>query len=236
LTIGKCRAPIILTKSFAVLEIVMLRLWPFAPAFVVLLGAIIVADGSFWAGFRQSNFNAEIRTKNEQIATSQQENIRILKGSDFFHFLVSLSPNTDGKFPLMSLNRSDLPVYDVYLNIRSHVDLPFDTPAHQAEAMHYILNPDRVELGTVPPGAKQTNVFLAPGYYQIDIRTRYAKYTEMLKFGPFGGTMGQSYIISDYTGETFEKQTSPDGFPKYITIRNLSEPKVTFVGEIFRLA
>jgi hypothetical protein len=192
----------------------MLRLWPFAPAFVVLFGAIIVAVGGFWSGFRQSNFNAEIRAKNEQITALQQENIRTLKGSDFCHFMIVLSPTTDGKFPLVSINRSDLPVYDVYLNIRSHVDFPFDTPEHQAEAMRYMLNPDRVELGTVPPGAKQTSVFLPPGYYQIDIRTRYAKYTEMLKFGPFGSAVGQSYVIADYKGTVFEKQTSPDGFPK----------------------
>ena len=114
----------------------------------------------------------------------------------------------------MSINRSDLPVYDVYLIIKSHVDLPFDTPEHQAEAMHYLLNPERFELGTVPPGAKQTNVFLAPGYYQIDIRTRYVKYTEMLKFGPFGNSIGQSYSVSDYTGKVVEKQTSPEDFPK----------------------
>jgi hypothetical protein len=63
----------------------MLRLWSsFAPAFVVFFGAIIVAVGSFWAAYRQSNFSAEIRAKNEQIATLQQENIRILKGADFF--------------------------------------------------------------------------------------------------------------------------------------------------------
>jgi hypothetical protein len=163
----------------------MLRLWPFLPAFVVLFGAILVAGGSFWAGFRQSNFNAEIRAKNEQITALQQENIRTLRGADFFYFIVVLRPNANGLFPLMSVNRSDLPVYDVYLNIRSHVDLPFDTPAHQAEAMHYMLNPERVEIGTVPPGGKDTRIFLAPEYYQIDIRTRYMKYTEMLKFGPF---------------------------------------------------
>jgi hypothetical protein len=63
----------------------------------------------------------------------------------------------EGQFPLVSINKSALPVYDVYLNIRSHVDLPFDTPAHEAEAWHYITNPDHVEIGTVPPGAKDTN-------------------------------------------------------------------------------
>jgi hypothetical protein len=193
----------------------MLRLWPFAPAFVVLVGAILVAGGSFWAGFRQSNFNAEIRAKNEQITTLQQENIRILKGADFFHLGISFSNPTTGTsvFPLMSINLSSLPIYDVYLNIRSHVDLPFDT-AHEAEAMHYILNPDRVEIGTVPVGVKQTTIVLAPGYYQIDIRTRYAKYTEMLKFGPFGSTIGQSYIVNDYTGKILVKHTTPDGYPK----------------------
>jgi hypothetical protein len=148
----------------------MLRLWPFAPAFVVLGGALIVTGGSFWASFRQSNFNAEIRLKNEQIATLQQENIRILKGSDLVFFMIELSPNNEGQFPLVSINKSDLPVYDVYLNIRSHVGLPFDTPAHEAEAWHYITNSDHVEIGTVPPGAKDTNIFLPP---QIDIRTRW---------------------------------------------------------------
>ena len=192
----------------------MLRLWAFAPALVVFLGAVLVAGGSFWAAFRQSAFNAAITSKNDEITKLQQDNIKILKESDFFHFMVLLSPNNDGKYPLMSINRSDLPIYDVYLNIKSHVDLPLDTPEHQAEAMHYMLNPDRVELGTVPPGTKQTTVFLPPGYYQLDIRTRYAKYTEMLKFGSFGGETGQSYVISDYTGKVFEKQTSPDGFPK----------------------
>jgi hypothetical protein len=80
--------------------------------------------------------------------------------------------------------------------------------------MHYMLNPERVEIGDVPPGAKQTNTFLAPGYYQIDIRTRYARYTEMPKFSPFGTVIGQSFIISDFTGKIFDKQTSPDGFSK----------------------
>jgi hypothetical protein len=125
----------------------MVRLWTFAPALVVLLGAILVAGGSFWAGFRQSNFNAEIRSKNEQITKLQQEDIRILRGSDFF-YLMAMEPNANGLSPLTSINRNNLPVYDVYLNIRSGVDLPFDTPANQAEGMHHLLNPDRVEMGT----------------------------------------------------------------------------------------
>jgi hypothetical protein len=127
--------------------------------------------------------------------------------------MIVYRPNANGQFPLMSVNQSDLPVFDVHLVIRSHVDLPWDTPAHQAEAMHYMLNPVQINVGTVLHGM-HTITFLEPGYYQIDTLTRYAKYTEMLKFGTFENGNGQSYIISDFTGKIFEKQTSPDGFPK----------------------
>jgi hypothetical protein len=160
----------------------MTRLLAFAPALIVFLGAVLVAGGSFWAAFRQSAFNAAIAEKNEEIATLQQKNIRTLKGSDFFHFMVALQQNSKGEFRLMSVNRTDLPVYDVYLIIRSHVDLPWDTPEHQAQALHYLQNPMQVDVGTIPTGAKEI-MWLEPGYYQIDIRTRYAKYTEMIKFG-----------------------------------------------------
>jgi hypothetical protein len=191
----------------------MVRLWGFAPALVVLLGAVLVAGGSFWAAFRQSAFNAALAAKNEEIAKLQQENIHTLKGSDVFHFMVALQQNSKGEFRLMSVNRTDLPIYDVYLIIRSHVDLPLDTPEHQAEALDYLQNPKQVDVGTIPPGAKEI-MWLEPGYYQIDIRTRYAKYTEMIKFGIHENRAGQSYIIADYQGNTFEKQTSPEGFPK----------------------
>jgi hypothetical protein len=136
-----------------------------------------------------------------------------LKGSDLFHFMISWNPNQQGQLPLTSVNVSDLPVYDVYLIIRSHIDLPRDTPEHQARATYYIQNPLQVDVGTIPPGVKNI-LYLEPGYYQIDIRTRYLKYTEMLKFGQFKNSYGQSYIITDNKGNIFEKATSPDDFPK----------------------
>jgi hypothetical protein len=80
----------------------MLRLWAFAPAMVVFVGAVLVAGGSFWAAFRQSSFNATITAKNEEITKLQQENLRTVKGSDNFHFIVALSQNSKGEFPLMS--------------------------------------------------------------------------------------------------------------------------------------
>ncbi len=192
----------------------MLRLWQFTPAFVVFIGAILVAGGSLWAAFRQSNFNTEIKAENEQIQALQQENIKILRGADYLSFMISLEASSNGKFPLDLFNPGDLPVYDVSVNIRSHVDFPFDTPQHQVQGLYYVEHPDHFEIGTVPRGIKRTTIFLEPGYYQIGIRTRYTNLTEMLKFGQFGATLGQSCIVKDFCGKILEKQTSPDGFPK----------------------
>lgn len=191
----------------------MLRLWQFAPAIVVFLGALVVAGGSFWAAFRQSNFNADIRNKNEQIEKLQQENIRILKGSEYFHFTVS-APDANGSYRLMSVNSNDLPIYDVYLIIKRHVDMAMNTPEDQARAFNYMENPERVELGTVPRGVKQSTFALPPGHHQIDIRTRFSKFTQMLKFAPFENVIGQSYILIDNKGVIIDRHTSPDGFPK----------------------
>jgi hypothetical protein len=192
----------------------MLRLWTFLPAIILCAGAIIAALGALWAAYRQSDFNAEIRAKNEEIIRLQQANINALKGSNVCHFIATYAPDSNGRFPLMSINGNEDPIYDVYLIITSHVDASLDTPKHQAEALHYMTNPERIEIGTLPPGAKQTNVFLEPGYYQIDIRTRYNKLTQFLRFGPFKSGFGQSYIVSDLKGNISAKNTSPDGYPK----------------------
>ena len=62
----------------------MARLSPFFPALVVFVGAVVVALGGFWASWRQSNFNMEIREKNEQIARLQYENASMITGGDSF--------------------------------------------------------------------------------------------------------------------------------------------------------
>jgi hypothetical protein len=195
----------------------MLRFWPYAPALVVILGAFIAAVGSCWQAVRQSNFNAEIRSKNEQIITLQQENIHTVKGANLIYAMIMYEPNRDGQFPLYLVTdiwNSQLPVYDVDLLIRSHVDRRWDTFEHMIEAWDP-KNADHHRIGNVPPGATNTQVYLEPGYYQINIQTRYQLYIERLKFGPFGTAMGQSYIVTDFSGmKVFTKETSPDGFPK----------------------
>jgi hypothetical protein len=114
--------------------------------------------------------------------------------------------NPDG-FPIMSFNISKYPIFDVYLRIRSHVD------SHDPK---YILQePMQTELGTIPSGVKETNLRLPFGYYQIDIHTRYEKYTEMLKFMPFNGQIGVSYRVTDFHGgHVIVQETYPKGFSR----------------------
>ena len=62
------------------------RLSPFFPAIVVAFGALAVTFGGFWASFRQSNFNIELREKNEEIARLQRENASLITGGDSFAY------------------------------------------------------------------------------------------------------------------------------------------------------
>ncbi len=60
------------------------RIWPLLPAFVIAFGAIVVAIGGFWAAWRQSDFNANLNQKNEEIAQLQKENASAITGGDGF--------------------------------------------------------------------------------------------------------------------------------------------------------
>jgi hypothetical protein len=86
------------------------------------------------------------------------------KYGDFFCFLVIVNDVDKDGLRVVSLNKGHLPIYDVYIII-SNVDLPVDTPRRS------------IELGTIPSGVKEMNFHLPFGYYQIDIRTSFSKYT-----------------------------------------------------------
>jgi hypothetical protein len=62
------------------------RVSPFFPAMLVFVGALFVAAGGFWAAWRQSNFNMEIREKNEEIARLQGESRNAITGGDSFAY------------------------------------------------------------------------------------------------------------------------------------------------------
>jgi hypothetical protein len=62
----------------------MPNLSPFYPALLAFVGALLVAAGGFWASWRQSNFNAEIREKNAEIALLQQESANTITGGSSY--------------------------------------------------------------------------------------------------------------------------------------------------------
>lgn len=73
------------------------------------------------------------------------------------------------------------------------------------------MHPGHVELGNIPVGVKDTSLRLSPGYYQIDIRARGARLTEMLRFTPKPGSspdFEMSYVLAVSGGKVLEKYTS----------------------------
>jgi len=98
----------------------MLRLaWQFAPTILVFVGAVLVALGGLWASWRQSNFNAKLNQKNEEIIRLQHENVQAVTGGDsycFMEFMSASSPGRDIAFPVF-LHRGRFPIYDVSARI-----------------------------------------------------------------------------------------------------------------------
>jgi hypothetical protein len=166
-----------------------------------------------WRDELRATYTAAKGMKGDAVAISKsQTSMDVLRGSDFCVFMVVGPQHPSGKWPLMSVNHNCLPVYDVYMRIRGNVDAPFDSPEDMRKLLEYMSEVKQIELGTIPYGVKMFDIFLEPGHYQIDIRTRYGKYTEMLKFSPFNGDIGQSRIVRDLQGNMLDQLTLPDGY------------------------
>jgi hypothetical protein len=145
-------------------------------------------------------------TYNQQTALASLEN-EIRGGSGCYFVPLPAYVKSDG-FPIMVFNTSKYPIFDVYVIIRSHVDV--------INPKYILQEPMHIEVGNLPAGSvKETNFRLPFGYYQIDIRTRYEKYTEVLKFMPFNGQIGVSYRVTDVHngGHVIVQETYPNGFP-----------------------
>jgi hypothetical protein len=94
-------------------EQLMARLSPFFPAMVVFAGAVIVAIGGFWASYRQSNFNRDIRQKNEEIAQLQRENADAITGGDNYCFFTAERNTDDNGLYLVLRKAKTTPLFNV---------------------------------------------------------------------------------------------------------------------------
>lgn len=99
----------------------MARISPFFPAMLVFAGALLVAIGGFWASWRQSNFNSEIRRKNEEIARLQLENVNAITGGDSFAFAQFQIFDKQGKpIDAHTLWGGDLSLVPVFVHKRKY--------------------------------------------------------------------------------------------------------------------
>jgi hypothetical protein len=135
------------------------RLSPFYPALTVFFGAIVVALGGFWAAWRQSNFNSDIRQKNEEIARLQRENTSAITGGDSFCWMAFQMLTIDGNMPNAYSMPEDLllapffahvgkyPLYDVTARIVDTDLLPTNIQAAQSNGI----------VGNMTPGFGMTS-------------------------------------------------------------------------------
>ena len=189
-------------------------MWQYGPTAVVFIGAVIVAGGTFWSSWRQSNFNSELREKNEKIQQLQENALQYQMGASDLKIIVSHN-STNNKQELVIVNSNELPVYDVSISIIYNIDMNIDNAEQLDKLYSNIVNPDTYNLGNISgKNAKMTRIYVDPGKHQINVNTRNSKYAEILSFGFVNGVLGYSYSIRDLKGRVIDQETLPDDFPK----------------------
>jgi hypothetical protein len=155
-------------KGDAAGMLMLSRLWPLAPALVIAGGATLVALGGFWAAYRQSHFNAELRQKNEEIAR--------LTGGDGFCYIAFQIVDMNGQ----SVNANSMP--DDLMLIPNFI--------HQGPYPLYDVSANIVDIDAlgkdVTRAATPANVGnIAPGSYAKTIGIRISHHGKDLNFNIF---------------------------------------------------
>src|SRR5664279_1105941 len=90
-------------------------LWQFLPAILIVSGGALAAAGGFWQAVRQSNFNSELRRKNDKIIELQQESAGAITGGGSFAEMGLQVPDvTTGVVALpVFIHHGKFPLYDV---------------------------------------------------------------------------------------------------------------------------
>ena len=162
------------------------RLSPLLPGIVIFVGALCIAFGGIWAAVRQSNFNAELREKNDEITRLQRENADLIIGGDDAVVVSALygSPVPPGtRLPLVISNLgTTTPVRDVIIEILDRASLT---------------NVLTLQLGTVLPDEhlRRIDGQITAGDYAINIKTARGSFFERLTLRQRGDEINQSYYI-----------------------------------------
>ena len=118
-------------------------MWQFLPGTLVFVGAVLVATGTYWTAFPQSNFNAQLRQKNEEIISLQKDSVAASTGGDAFAIASFTMFDLHGRMPnandmpdelqlqIVLINKGRFPLYDVSVRF---TDL--DQKLNLQDAMH----------------------------------------------------------------------------------------------------
>jgi len=180
-------------------------MWPFAPAIVVGVGALIVAFGSLWQAVRQSNFNAELRAKNEQIISLQSG------GNSYFYFETT-KPSPTGEAHMLFSNTSikfigEYPLRDVQVNVIS--------PTGESHDLHYdTVRSDQMGKAILVP-TLQFRDDKPIQIFHIFINSSNASFSQQIRFVRVNDQWCRATHVSKY-GEQAPLYTwiEPDCFPQ----------------------
>jgi hypothetical protein len=190
----------------------MPNLSQFYPALTVFAGALLVALGGFWASYRQSNFTAEIRAKNEEISRLQHEGTNTITGGDSF-LEMGLLETGGGAMPAMFIHHGKYPLYDVTARI---VDLDASKPRGTAGYTQYSVN-----LGNIGPGQAlggKPVTMLSPGgdgsfSYNVFFAARNGGWTQQFRLRKKGSAWVQASLIKGLSDQKVLLRKISDGFP-----------------------
>ena len=84
--LGLIRHVFSIARKRSLLDLPVGNRWPcqFLPAIFIVAGAFLAAFGGFWQAVRQSQFNAELRQKNDKIIELQHQSAGAITGGDSF--------------------------------------------------------------------------------------------------------------------------------------------------------
>ncbi len=121
---------------------------------MIVAGGLLAASGGFWQAVRQSNFNSELRQKNDTIIELQQQNAGAITGGNSFAEMVIQVPDVaTAAVALPSFaHHGKFPLYDVtarIVDIGEHRRL---VTAKNFVAATTALQGTEVSVGSLTPG------------------------------------------------------------------------------------
>lgn len=145
-------------------------LWQFLPALLIVCGGLLAACGGFWQAVRQSQFNFELRKKNDEIIRLQQQSAGAITGGDSFaEMFLEFRNSTTGPIAVPHfVHHGRFPLYDVTARIVDLSEYERLTAANNNTAATAALHGMEINVGNLTPGFGRTPGVTLPHRYGGD--------------------------------------------------------------------